>query len=126
MSETLFDKGLAMRKEVLGEEYVTASIEKSSEYAQPFQKLVTEHCWGDVWTRPGLDKKTRSMLNLAMLCALGRTHEVKLHTRGAINNGVSVEEIQEILLQVAIYCGMPAALDGFKATEDVLKDMGEI
>ena len=119
----LFRKGLAMRREVLGAEYVDRSVANVDEFNKPFQKLVTEWCWGEVWNRPGLDKKTRSMLNLAMLTALNRPNEVRLHVRGAINNGVSREEIQEVLLQACIYCGVPAALESFRIASDVLKEM---
>ena len=106
---TLFEKGLEMRRAVLGAEYVNRSIANVDEFNKPFQKLVTEWCWGEIWNRPGLDKKTRSMLNLAMLTALNRPNEVRLHVRGALNNGVSREEIQEVLLQTTVYCGVPAA-----------------
>jgi 4-carboxymuconolactone decarboxylase len=119
----LFKKGLAMRREVLGAEYVDRSIANVDEFNKPFQKLVTEWCWGEVWNRPGIDKKTRSMLNLAMLTALNRPNEVRLHVRGAINNGVTREEIQEVLLQACIYCGVPAALESFRIASEVLKEM---
>ena len=121
---TLFDKGLAMRRAVLGAEYVDRSIANVDEFNKPFQKLVTDWCWGEIWNRPGLDKKTRSLLNLAMLTALNRPNEVRLHVRGAINNGVSVGEIQEVLLQACVYCGVPAALESFRVASDVLKEMG--
>jgi 4-carboxymuconolactone decarboxylase len=105
----LYDKGLAMRQAVLGAEHVDRSIANADAFTQPFQKLVTEWCWGEIWNRPGLDKKTRSIINLAMLTALNRPNEVRLHVRGALNNGVSREEIQEVLLQTTVYCGVPAA-----------------
>ena len=120
---TLFDKGLEMRRAVLGAEYVDRSIANVDEFNKPFQKLVTEWCWGEVWTRPGLDKKTRSLLNLAMLTALNRPNEVRLHVRGAINNGVTKAEIQEVLLQTCIYCGVPAALESFRIASEVIKEM---
>ena len=120
---TLFDKGLEMRRAVLGAEYVDRSIANVDEFNKPFQKLVTEWCWGEVWTRPGRDKKTRSMLNLAMLTALNRPNEVRLHVRGAINNGVTKAEIQEVLLQTCIYCGVPAALESFHIASEVIKEM---
>jgi 4-carboxymuconolactone decarboxylase len=120
---TLFDKGLEMRRAVLGAEYVDRSIANVDEFNKPFQKLVTEWCWGEVWTRPGLDKKTRSMLNLAMLTALNRPNEVRLHVRGAINNGVTKAEIQEVLLQTCIYCGVPAALESFRIASEIIKEM---
>jgi 4-carboxymuconolactone decarboxylase len=124
MNEELFEKGLSTRREVLGSEYVDASIKNADEFTLDLQQLVTQYCWGDVWNRPGLDRKTRSFLNLAMLSALNRPHEIKLHIRGAINNGVSKEEIKETFLQVAIYCGVPAALDSFRSAKEVFKEMG--
>ena len=120
---TLFEKGLEMRRAVLGAEYVDRSIANVDEFNKPFQKLVTEWCWGEAWTRPGLDKKTRSMLNLAMLTALNRPNEVRLHVRGAINDGVTKAEIQEVLLQTCIYCGVPAALESFRIASEVIKEM---
>lgn len=122
MSE-LYDKGLEVRREVLGKDYVDQSIAKADEFTRPFQDLVTEYCWGAIWTRKGLDRKTRSLLNLAMLTALNRPHEVRLHVRGALNNGVTRQEIQEIFLQAAVYCGVPAALDSFKIARDVFADV---
>lgn len=121
MSE-LFDKGLEVRREVLGRDYVDQSIAKADDFTRPFQELVTEYCWGAIWTREGLDRKTRSLLNLAMLTALNRPHEVRLHVRGALNNGVTKTEIQEVLLQTAIYCGIPAALDSFKIASEVFAE----
>lgn len=119
-----FQDGLRTRKEVLGSEYVDGSIAAADEFTAPLQRLVTEHCWNDIWNRPGLDRKTRSVLNLAMLTALNRPHELKLHVRGAINNGLSKDEIQEIFLQAAIYCGVPAAIDSFRTAKGVLEEMG--
>ncbi|MFB2727104.1 carboxymuconolactone decarboxylase family protein [Shewanella mangrovisoli] len=117
-----FKKGLAVRREVLGAEYVDRSVNEVEDFMIPMQKMTTEWCWGEIWTRPGLDRKNRSMLNLAMLTALNRPNEVRLHVVGALNNGVTPEEIQEILLQACIYCGVPAALDSFKiANEEVKK-----
>jgi 4-carboxymuconolactone decarboxylase len=118
----LYHKGLAVRREVLGAEYVDRSIANADTFTQPFQQLVTEWCWGEIWTRPGLDKKTRSMLNLAMLTALNRPNEVRLHVRGALNNGVSREEIQEVLLQTTVYCGVPAAFESFRIAAEVLRE----
>ena len=96
---------------MLGESYVNASLASADELTAPLQKLVTEWCWGEVWSRPGLERKTRSFLNLAMLTALNRPHEVKIHVRGALNNGVTEQEIVEVILQAAIYCGVPAAME---------------
>jgi 4-carboxymuconolactone decarboxylase len=122
----LFDQGLKLRREVLGAAYVDNSLKSTNDFMMTFQHITTEWCWGYGWNRPGLDRKTRSMLNLAMLTALNRTPEVKLHTRGAINNGVSVDEIKEVLLHATIYCGIPAGLDAFKAANEVLKEMGRV
>lgn len=122
MNKELFDKGLKTRREVLGAEYVDKSIQSADDFNRPMQELVTQYCWGDVWNRPGLDRRTRSMLNLAMLSALNRPHELKLHVRGALRNGVTKDEIKEVLLQVAIYCGVPAAIDGFRTAREALKE----
>jgi len=122
----LFDRGLALRREVLGAEYVDKSLSSANEFMTAFQRITTEWCWGYAWTRPGLDRKTRSLLNLAMLTALNRSPEVKLHVRGAINNGVTVDEIKEVLIHATIYCGIPAGLDAFKAANEVLKEMGKV
>lgn len=116
-----FDEGLKIRREVLGSEYVDASIDNAGDFSMPIQKLVTEYCWGEVWSRPGLDRKTRSLINIAMLTALNRPHEVKLHIQGAVNNGCSEEEIREVILQSAIYCGVPACIDTMKIAKEVLK-----
>lgn len=122
----LFDQGLALRREVLGADYVDGSLKAANDFMMAFQRITTEWCWGYAWSRGGLDRKTRSLLNLAMLTALNRTPEVKLHVRGAINNGVTVEEIKEVLLHATIYCGIPAGLDAFKAANEVLKEMGQV
>jgi 4-carboxymuconolactone decarboxylase len=123
MNKELFDKGLKTRREVLGAEYVDASIKNADDFNMPMQELVTQYCWGDVWNRPGLERRTRSFLNLAMLTALNRPHELKLHVRGAINNGLTKEEIKEVFLQSAIYCGVPAAIDSFRVAKEVFKEM---
>lgn len=119
-----FEEGLKVRRAVLGAQYVDRSLANATEFDQAAQELTTEWCWGTVWTRPGLDRKHRSMINLAMLSALNRPHELALHVRGAINNGVSPEEIKEIFLQVGIYCGVPAAMESFKIGKQVLKELG--
>lgn len=123
MSEK-FAAGLALRKEVLGDEYVNRSIGNATQFNQPLQTLVTEFCWGDVWQRDGLSKQERSLINLAMISALNRPHELALHVRGAINNGLTPVQIREVLLQVGIYCGVPAAIDSFRVAMEVLKEMG--
>ena len=117
-----FKKGLEVRRAVLGREYVDRSLANADEFLAPLQKLVTEYCWGDVWSRPGIDRKTRSIVNLAMLTALNRATELRLHVGGALKNGVTPEEIQEVLLQTAIYCGVPAALESFRVASEVIKE----
>ena len=124
MDKALRDKGLAMRKAVLGEDYVNKSLASADAFNGPFQEILNEYCWGLAWTDERLPKKTRSMLNLAMLAALNRGPELKLHVNGALTNGLTKEEIKEIFLQVAIYCGIPAGLDAFKTARDVFKERG--
>jgi 4-carboxymuconolactone decarboxylase len=124
MDQKMFDQGLKTRREVLGSPYVDKAINTADDFNRPMQELVTTYCWGEVWGRPGLDRKTRSMLNLAMISALNRPHEFKAHVRGAINNGVSKDEIREVLLQVMIYCGAPAGVDSFRMAREVFEEMG--
>jgi 4-carboxymuconolactone decarboxylase len=124
--ESLFDQGLKLRRQVLGPEYVDRSIANANDFTMAFQRITTEWCWGYAWGREGLTLKTRSMLNLAMLTALNRAAEIKLHVRGAINNGVTVDEIREVLLHATVYCGIPAGLDAFKAANEVLLEMNAI
>lgn len=121
-----FEKGLEVRRKVLGTEYVDGSLAKADDFMMAFQNITTEWCWGYAWTRPGLDHKTRSMLNLAMLTALGKPAELKLHVKGALTNGLTVDEIKEILLHATVYCGIPAGLDAFKAAHEVLKAEGAV
>ncbi|MGA7563904.1 MAG: 4-carboxymuconolactone decarboxylase [Desulfobaccales bacterium] len=123
MTKELFEAGLKVRRQVLGAEYVDAAISQADDFSRPLQELVTEYCWGAVWTRPGLSRKTRSLINLAMLTALNRPHEVELHVRGALNNGCTKEEIMEVLLQTAIYCGVPAAVDSFRLARKVFSEI---
>jgi 4-carboxymuconolactone decarboxylase len=118
----LFEQGLKIRREVLGAEYVDKSIANADDFNRPLQELVTSYCWGEIWSRPGIDKKTRSIINLAMLTALNRPHELKLHINGALNNGVTKEEIKEVLLQTAIYCGVPAAIDSFRTARAAFEE----
>jgi 4-carboxymuconolactone decarboxylase len=122
MTTSLYEQGLAVRKAVLGDEYVEASIRNADDFNRPLQELVTEYCWGAIWTREGLPRKTRSLLNLAMLATLNRPHELELHLRGALRNGCTKEEIREVLLQVAIYVGVPAAVDSFRTARKVLAE----
>ncbi|MFE7630225.1 4-carboxymuconolactone decarboxylase [Kocuria sp. NPDC057446] len=123
MNQELFEKGLATRREVLGDAYVQRSLDGADEFSMPMQELVTQYCWGDVWNRPGLERAQRSLINLAMISALNRPHELKVHVRGAIRNGVTKEQIQEVFLQVAIYCGAPAALESFRLAREVFTEM---
>jgi 4-carboxymuconolactone decarboxylase len=120
--EGRYDEGLRMRRQVLGDAYVQRSLDNTTEFTQPIQELVTEYCWGAVWTRPGLVPRDRSLVNLGMLVALNRPDELKVHIRGALNNGVEPAEIQEALLQAGVYCGMPAALDAFRIAAAVLEE----
>lgn len=122
MTDDLYERGLKLRREVLGAEYVDKSIAGADDFNRPLQDLVTRYCWGDVWHRPGLDKQQRSMINLAMITALNRPHELRLHVRGALNNGLSRETIREILLQTAIYCGVPACIDAFRVAREVFAE----
>jgi len=122
MDEELFQRGLAVRKAVVGVEYVEKSLAEADDFTRPLQELVTQFAWGSVWTREGLTRKTRSMLNLAMLTALNRPHELKLHVKGALRNGCTHEEIREVLLQAGVYAGIPAAIDAFRVAKEVLKE----
>ena len=124
MEQKMFEKGLAIRREVLGADYVDNAIKTADDFNRPLQELVTQYCWGEIWGRPGLDRKTRSMLNLAMISALNRPHEVKAHVKGALNNGLTKNDIQEVFLQVAIYCGVHAAVDSFRLAREVFKELG--
>ena len=120
-----FDDGLAMRKAVLGAEFVDKAIASADEFNRPLQELVTEYCWGAIWTREGLSRRVRSMLNLAMLTALNRPHELKMHVQGALRNGVTREEIREVLLQATIYAGVPAGVDAFRVAREAMADFKE-
>jgi 4-carboxymuconolactone decarboxylase len=124
MNEERFRRGLEVRREVLGEERVARSMDEATPFSKPIQELVTEYCWGATWGRPGLERRIRSLVNLGMLAALNRSHELELHVRGAVANGCSTEEIQEVLLQAAIYCGIPAGMEAFRVAESVLIDLG--
>ena len=123
MNKELFEKGLAIRKSVLGAEYVEKSIAAADDFNRPMQELTTEYCWGWCWGREGLDKKTRSIINLAMISALNRPNELKMHVKGAIRNGLTKEEIREVLLQVAIYCGIPAGVDSFRIAKEAFAEI---
>lgn len=122
MDQKTYDHGLKIRTSVLGKDYVESALKGADDFNRPLQDLVTEYCWGAVWGREGLPLKTRSMLNLAMISILNRPHELKAHIRGALTNGVTREEIREIFLQVAIYAGVPAAVDSFRIAREVFAD----
>ena len=124
MNNVSFYKVLKTRRDVLGAEYVSASFSTSDFFNRPMQELVPYYCWNEFCIRPGLDRKTRSIMNLCMITALNRPHELKLHVRGAINNGLTKDEIKEVFLQAAIYCGVPAAIDSFRNAKEVFKEMG--
>jgi 4-carboxymuconolactone decarboxylase len=123
--QATFEQGLKIRKEVLGADHVDRALAHVSDFTRPIQELVTEYCWGVVWGGDELPRKTRSLINLAMLTALNRNHELGVHVRGAITNGASVTEIQAVLMQAAIYVGVPAALESFRVAEGVLKELGQ-
>jgi len=118
--DSQFDKGLATRKQVMGDDFVANAFDNATEFTLPMQHYITRNAWGDVWQRPGLDRKTRSLITVAMLTALGKQHELKGHVRGAMNNGATVEEIQEVLLHASIYCGVPSAVEAFRSAAEVV------
>jgi 4-carboxymuconolactone decarboxylase len=124
MDKEMFEKGLSIRREVLGADFVDKAISSADDFNRPLQEIVTQYCWGEIWGRPGLDRKTRSIINLAMLSALNRPHEVKMHVKGALNNGLTKDEIKEVFLQVAIYCGVPAGVDSFRIAREVFQELG--
>lgn len=121
-----FEQGLRMRKQVMGEAFVEKAFTNLDAFTEPLQEFVTRNAWGTTWCRDGLDLKTRSLLTISMLTALGRANEIKGHVRGAVNNGASMQEIQETLLHSAVYCGMPLAIEAFRSAHEVLKEMGRI
>ncbi len=123
MANEKFEKGLALRKQVLGAEYVEKSMAGADSFSMPMQELSTEYCWGHVWTRPGLALRDRSLINIAMISALNRPHELKLHVKAALNNGLSREEIREVILQVAVYCGVPAGIDSTRIAREAFAEI---
>ena len=125
MDKETYERGLQIRKDVLGVDYVENSLKSADDFNRPMQELSTEYCWGYVWGREGLPRKTRSMLNLAMISALNRPHELKIHVKGALKNGVTRDEIREILIQVAIYCGVPAGMDSFRIAREAFKEIDQ-
>ena len=126
MDKATYDKGMKIRRATLGDAYVDKAVDGMVDFTRELQALVTTYCWGEVWGREGLDRKTRSTINIAMIASLNRQHELAAHVRGAINNGLTPDEIKEILLQVGIYCGVPAMVDSFRIARGVLEEMGEI
>ena len=118
-----FQRGLRTRRDVLGDAYVDKSLDSATDYSFPMQELITEYCWNAIWNRPGLDRRSRSLLNLGMIAALGRKKELKLHIRGALNNGLTREELREVFMQVTVYCGVPAGLDSFNVAQEVLAEV---
>jgi 4-carboxymuconolactone decarboxylase len=122
MDKETYETGLKIRSEVLGKEYVEISMKSADDFNKPFQEFVTEYCWGAGWGRPGLSRKERSMLNLAMISILNRPHELKLHIRGALTNGLTKDQIREIFMQVAIYAGVPAGVDAFRQAREVFAE----
>jgi 4-carboxymuconolactone decarboxylase len=125
MDKQTFERGLEIRKSVLGAEFVDNAIKSADDFNRPFQELVTEYCWGAVWGREGLSKKERSLLNLAMISALNRPQELKMHVAGALNNGVTRDQIREVFMQVAIYCGVPAGVDAFRTAREVFAQLDQ-
>ncbi len=123
MSNEKFEKGLALRKQVLGAEYVEKSMASADSFSMPMQELSTEYCWGHVWTRPGLQLRERSLINIAMISALNRPHELKLHVKAALNNGLTREQIREVILQVAVYCGVPAGIDSTRIAREAFAEL---
>jgi len=121
MGDKQFEDGLAMRRQVMGDAFVDRAFAGVTPFTAPLQQHITRNAWGDVWQRPGLDLKTRSLVTVAMLTALGRSHELKGHVRGALNNGATVQEIQEVLLHATVYCGVPTAVEGFRAAAEVIE-----
>ncbi|MEA2377078.1 MAG: 4-carboxymuconolactone decarboxylase [Thermoleophilaceae bacterium] len=122
MSESAHDRGMKVRREVLGDEHVDGAVERTSEFTADFQDFITRYAWGEVWTRPGLDRRTRSAITLMALIALGHYEELRMHLRAALRNGLEQDEIKEVLLQSAVYCGLPAANKAFAVAQEVLEE----
>lgn len=124
MSDSIHDRGMQVRREVLGDEHVDAAVARTTDFTVDFQDFITRYAWGEIWTRPGLDRKTRSCITLTALVALGHYEELKMHVRAALSNGLTPDEIKEVLLQSAIYCGVPAANSAFAVAQSILADLG--
>jgi 4-carboxymuconolactone decarboxylase len=122
MDETLVERGLTIRGEVIGEARSRAALDNATDFDRPFQELALAYCWGAIWDRPGLDRRTRSVVNLAMLAAMGKSNELRIHVRGALTNGVTRAEIQEVLLQVCVYAGVPSAGEAFRVAREVFEE----
>ena len=122
MNQELYEKGQQLRRQILGDRYVDAAAKNTTEFNRPFQELIAEYVWGTLWSRPGLDHRTRALINLGMLTALGRTEEVKIYLRAAANIGVTPEDVREVFMQAAVYCGIPAALDSFRVAEQIFAE----
>ena len=122
MSSDKYKAGMAVRREVLGDEYVDKAVSNTTDFTRPLQDMVTENCWGEIWTRGGLPRRTRSLINIATLAALKASTELKIHVLGALRNGCTVEEIQEVLLQSTVYCGVPSGIEAFRAAKDVIEN----
>jgi 4-carboxymuconolactone decarboxylase len=123
MDKKRYEEGLAVRRAVLGSEHVDKSLGSADDFTRPMQELVTEYCWGEIWTRPGLDRRSRSLIILAMLTALNRPNEIRLHVRGALNNGLTKEELMEVFMQCAIYCGVPAGMEAMRIAKEVFAEI---
>ncbi|MBW2250632.1 MAG: carboxymuconolactone decarboxylase family protein [Deltaproteobacteria bacterium] len=121
MESEKYKKGMEIRREVLGDEYVDKSVNSATEFTKPLQDLVTENCWGEIWTKNAIPKKTRSLVTIATLAALKASAELRIHVHGALRNGCTVEEIQEVLLQSAVYCGVPAGIEAFRTAKEVIE-----
>ena len=126
MDKERYDRGQKLRREVLGDAYVDAAAKNTTEFNGPFQEFIAENVWGTIWSRPGLDRRTRALINIGMLTAMGRTEELKIYLRAAPNIGVTREDVREVLLQTALYCGVPAALDSFRAAQEIFKEQDTV
>lgn len=122
MSDDRFERGLTLRKQVLGAAYVENAVARADDFTRPMQELSTTYCWGEIWSRPGLTRRERSLLNLGMISALNRPHELRLHVKAALRNGLTTEEIREALLQVAVYCGIPAGIDSTRIAAEAIAE----
>lgn len=125
MNQELYEQGQQLRRRILGDAYVDAAQSRTTDFNRPFQELIAQYVWGTLWSRPGLDHRTRALINIGMLTAMGRTEEVKIYLRAAPNVGVTRDDVREVLMQAAVYCGIPAALDSFRVAEQVFAETQE-